>query len=147
MNRHATLLRGAALGTILLLAGGLVAQPKRAAAPKGAAKPAASQPTKPAPTTHTVKAAPFRIEVDLGGVFEAVTATEIAFRPEVFTGLRVREVVPHGTAVRKGDVLVTPDLRKVDKALGDREIAVRLSELSLKLTEQSLRDLELSTAR
>jgi len=147
MNRNATLLRGAALGTILLLAVGLVAQPKPTAAPKKGAKPSATQPTKPAPTTHTVKAAPFRIEVDLGGVFEAVTMTEIVFRPELFTSLRVREAVAHGTTVRKGDVLVTPDLRKVDKALHDREIGVKLGELSMKLTEQSLRDAELSTAR
>ena len=147
MNRHATLLRGVALGTILLLAVGLVAQSKRGAAPKAATKPAATQPTKPAPTTHTVKAAPFRIEVDLAGVFEAVTMTEIVFRPDLFTAMRVQDVVAHGTAVRKGDVLVTPDLRKVDKALHDREIGVKLGELSLKLTEQSLRDAELSTAR
>jgi HlyD family secretion protein len=146
MNRHAPLLRGMALGTILLLTVGLVAQPKPAA-PKGAAKPAATQPTKPAPTSHTVKPAPFRVEVDLSGVFEAVTMTEIAFRPELFTSLRVQEAIAHGTAVRKGDVLVTPDLRKVDKALRDREIGVKLGELSMKLTEQSLRDAELSTAR
>ncbi len=92
--------------------------------------------------TFTVKGEPFSIKVTLKGIFEAEGMSEVVLRPETWTQLSVLEAVDHGTAVKKGDRLVKLDTEKIDRAIGDLEVSLRLSELSLKGAEEELRLLE-----
>jgi HlyD family secretion protein len=109
-----------------------------------ATKPAL--PPKPAlPSTEKAARAPFRIEVELSGVFEARRAEEIFLSPEVWTQLRVLRAVEHGAAVEKGQRLVWLDMKKIDKALRDREAARPLAELALAQGVEGLRHLEKTT--
>lgn len=102
--------------------------------------------TKPAPpATHKVVRAPLRLEVKLSGVFEARRMAEVSLSPEAWAQLRVAQVVEHGAPVKKGDVLLRLDLEKIDKAIGEKQAAWRLGELSLKQAEEELRHLEAAT--
>ncbi len=97
-----------------------------------AAKPAAEP---AAPPSYTVKKEPFKIEVDLEGVFEAPTMAEMVLRPEEWKGLTVLEAVAHGATVKKGDVLVKLDMEKIDRAIDDLRAELKLGEIALKQAE------------
>jgi len=83
-------------------------------------KPSAEKPaSKPKPDTVKVKRGPFRIEVELSGVFEAQKTAEIVLRPKQWSELKVLDAVEHGAAVQRGDVLVTLDMAKIDRQIAD----------------------------
>jgi RND family efflux transporter MFP subunit len=109
-----------------------------AAPPAESAKPAPSF----RPPTHKVKKGPFRIELVLDGTFEAQQMTEITLRPQEWSSFTVLSAVEHGRAVRRGDLLVALDTEKIDRAIVELRVEVRLAELSLKQAEQDLRALE-----
>lgn len=96
------------------------------------------------PKTHTVKTGPFEVEVTLDGVFESTETYEIVLRPEVWSSLKVEEVVPEGTRVKKGDTLLKLETDKLDESIRDQEFALKLSELALAQAEVSLKSLEKS---
>jgi multidrug efflux pump subunit AcrA (membrane-fusion protein) len=124
--------------------------------------PAKSKPTNPglsatkAPT-HKVEKAPFKVEVTLKGVFESGALTEVLIKPEVWGagmggGLTVVKAVEPGTAVKAGDVLLTLDREKIDRAIRDQEadqqladLAIRMAELDLPIAERTA-PLEMSAA-
>jgi HlyD family secretion protein len=135
----------------LLLAGGGLAlaldPPTSSPAPKASSTSSAA-PAKPA--TFKVKAGPFRTQVTLQGVFEAESAHEIAFHPHTTAmgvlppAFVVQHAIAHGAAVKKGDMLVQLDTRKVDQALADRRAEHALALVALKRAEQDLPRLEAS---
>jgi HlyD family secretion protein len=96
------------------------------------------------PKTQTVKAGPFKVEVTFDGVFEAAQATEIILRPEVWSSLKVEEVVAEGKRVTEGDTLLKLETDDLDDAIRDQEFALRLSELSLQQARVELQSLEKS---
>src|SRR5690606_2376069 len=83
------------------------------------------------PKTQTVKPGPFKVDVTFNGVFEATAATEIILRPEVWSSLKVEEVITEGKQVKMGDTLLKLETEDLDKAIRDQKFALRLSELSL----------------
>ncbi len=93
-------------------------------------------------TTYTVKKGPFRVTVDLEGVFEAQTAREIVVKPEEWTGLTVEIAVPHGAVVRHGDVLLSLETEKLDRAIVELRNDLSLSEIALRQSEQQLQAME-----
>jgi len=97
-----------------------------------------------APPTHKVKKEPFRISVDLDGVFAAQTAHEIAVRPEEWTSLCVERAADHGAAVRKGDVVLALETEKIDRAIDDLRKELNLSRLAIQQAEDQLQALEKS---
>ena len=107
---------------------------------KSAAEPAAAP-----PATYSVKKAPLKITIDLDGVFEAQTSHEIVVKPEEWTGLTVETTVPHGDQVRKGDVILSLDTEKIDRAIADLRTELKLSEVSLDLSSDQLQALEKTT--
>jgi HlyD family secretion protein len=115
-------------------------EPEKAKGTEEAKKPAA-----PKPATHTVKKEPLKIEVTLDGVFEAQKMAEISLDPEVWTMLTVLSAVEHGTQVKQGDVLVSLDREKIDRAIADQRKDNEEADLALKLAEQQLATLEKST--
>jgi HlyD family secretion protein len=122
--------------------------PKEKAKSKAAEQATAAKPTEaaaPAPASYTVKRESFKIQVDLDGVFEAPTMTEVVLRPKEWQGMSVLEPVPHGTVVKKGDVLVKLDMEKIDRALDDLRAELKLGEISLKQAQEQFALLEKTT--
>jgi len=124
--------------------------------PRPDAAPAKAEPAKPepaaakpeTPATHTVKKGPLKITVDLDGVFEARSTSEIVIRLDEYVpapALVVAGAAKHGAHVKKGDVLLTLDTEKLDKMIDDLRTDLKLSELGLKQAEDSLAVLEKTT--
>jgi HlyD family secretion protein len=118
---------------------------KNGKAPAKTDKPA----TKPAdeasaasPATYTVKKKPFKIAIELEGIFEAETAREIFVKPEEWNTLTVKSAVPHGAPVREGDMLLTLETDKLDRAIADLRAELKLSEVSIRQSEDQLRVLD-----
>src|SRR4029079_18012129 len=59
-------------------------------------------------------------------------STEVLIDPEESVQLQVREFVPHGTRVTKGQTVVKFDTTKIDEQIDDLESAKALAELNLK---------------
>lgn len=108
-----------------------------------AEKPAEKTEEKPAkPTTHTVARETFEIEVKVDGVFESQKMSEIVLRPQEWQGLTLVSAVEHGASVKRGDVLASLELEKIDRALADLRTELKTSQLAIKQAEQELRTLE-----
>ncbi|NQU20070.1 MAG: HlyD family efflux transporter periplasmic adaptor subunit [Candidatus Nealsonbacteria bacterium] len=117
------------------------------AEPPAAAKDAkeAAKPAPSTPTVHTVKKGTMKIEVSLDGVFEAQSTAEILLRPETWATLKVIKAVEHGTEVKKGDLLVSLDLDKIDRAIGDLRREHVAADVAIKLAQQALATLQQTT--
>ncbi len=109
-------------------------------ATKSTEKPAAAK-----PAIHTVKKGPLKIEASLDGVFEAQNATEVILRPKVWATLKVLKAAEHGTAVKRGDLLVTLDTEKIDRAIADLRAEHKIANLGVGAAEQALATLEKTT--
>ncbi len=96
----------------------------------------------PSGPSYTVKKEPFKIEVSLDGVFESEQAVEVVLQPEAWSDLSVLEAVELGAAVKKGDVLVKLDLKKINEAIQDLESARPLAQIALAQAEEEVRSLE-----
>jgi HlyD family secretion protein len=109
------------------------------------------------PPTYKVEKAPFKVEITLKGMFESGAMTEVLIKPEVWGpgmggGLTVVKAAEAGATVKAGDVLLTLDREKIDRAIRDQEadqqladLAIRMAELDLPITERSA-PLELASA-
>lgn len=104
---------------------------------EAAATPAGTQPK--APEAVIVEKGKFSIDVTCKGTFVADETSEVSFHLDNWTGMTVAKAVPHGTRVKKDDVLVELDLEKIDKAIKDLEVDRTLSELA---HEQAKEDLD-----
>ena len=112
---------------------------------KAKTKPAAEADKDAAPATHTVKASPFELNVEISGTFESARMTEIAISPEAWAELTVVETVAHGTLVKKGDVLVKLKTDNLKDQIRELELARPSAELALKIAEEDFTALERST--
>ena len=112
------------------------------AAEKEAAKDAKAEPKKEPestkPATHRVKKDFFRIELALDGVFEAQNMVEIVLRPQEWIGLTVLKATEHGSTVKQGDLILTLDTEKIDRAITDLRSELQLSDLALKQAQEQL---------
>ncbi len=96
-------------------------------------KPAAA-----APATKTVEKGPFRIVVELEGVFEGEKAYEILLSPEEWSKLTVLSAARHGAHVRKGDVVLELETDKLDRTITDLQAKLKLSEVAIHQAEEQL---------
>jgi multidrug efflux pump subunit AcrA (membrane-fusion protein) len=94
----------------------------------------------PSGKTHTVARGPFKLEVSLEASLAGAQSHEIAVDPDTNQQLSLRQVVPHGTRVTKGQTLLKFDTLKLDEQIRDLEAARGLAELTL---QQARRELEL----
>ena len=90
---------------------------------------------------HKVAKGFFRVETTLGGIFEAVTMTEVAFEGKVLKALTVARCVAHGTRVTKGEVLIEANTEKVDHAIKAKQAANEAGALALATAVEELRRL------
>lgn len=89
----------------------------------------------PAKNTTKVTAGPFRVEVTLDGAFESRSMSEIILRPEEWNELTIKDIVPHGARVKKGDVILQLDPRKINDAIRDLEAGMNAAELAIRQNE------------
>jgi multidrug efflux pump subunit AcrA (membrane-fusion protein) len=104
----------------------------------------------PVPPTVKVEKGLFQATVSLKGVFTAAQMTEVVLRPEAWAqmpgqGFSVLTAVEPGTRVKKGDVLVTLQMDKIDRAIRDVEAEQQLAQVAIRLAEEELPVLEKST--
>ncbi len=100
-----------------------------------------SEPGKPA--TCKVEKGPIRVTTTLKGIVESERMDEVAINLEASTlSLTVVKAVEHGTAVKKGDVLVELDLEKIDQAIKDLMVELMQGEVTLKHADRELPVLE-----
>ncbi len=118
-------------------------KPKKVSQAKQTAE--TKQTEEPKPPTHTVEKGPFKIQIKLDGVFEGQTMTEVVLRPKTWSDFSVLGAVEHGARVNRGDLLVTLDLEKIDKAIADLRTQQKLADLALKQAQQQLQLLGKST--
>ena len=94
------------------------------------------------PPTVKVEKTPFKVEITLKGVFESTSLTEVLIKPEVWGpgmgGMTVVKAVEPGTSVKAGDVLLTLDREKIDRAIRDMEADQKLADLAIRMTELDL---------
>ena len=88
--------------------------------------------------SHKVKAEHFKVEVGLKGIMVARNTTEIVLRPEVWSEFKIEEIVPHGSDVYEGQVLVRFDSRKLQQAIAALELELHLSDLAIRRAEEEL---------
>jgi multidrug efflux pump subunit AcrA (membrane-fusion protein) len=92
--------------------------------------------------THTVAKGRFQVVVTLEGTFIPRKLAEVSLRPETWTDLTVAEAVEHGQVVKKGDMLVRLDQRKIDQEIRDEEAARKQAELAIQQVQAEIRVLE-----
>ncbi len=127
------------LFAVLLAVGCLATSARAQEETKTQAKPTDTPAAAP-DATHTVKQAPFKIEVDLTGIFEAEQMAPVVLRPESYTSFTVVKAVPPGKRVQKGETLVWLEMKEIDRQLQDLEYAKQLNNLS---QQQAKTDMEL----
>lgn len=69
--------------------------------------------------------------IKITGVFEAVSAGEVAISHEHFTTLEIKRLLPHGTKVTKGQNVVWFDTKDVDEKIKQAELDLKLAGLTL----------------
>ncbi|MDR0871475.1 MAG: efflux RND transporter periplasmic adaptor subunit, partial [Planctomycetaceae bacterium] len=96
----------------------------------------------PKPDTVELKKEPLRITVKLSGLFESKQAGTVQLKAKEFAAFELQEVVPHGTRVRKGDVLIKFNPKKYEETLVVKKRDLRLSEIALQEEEINFKYLE-----
>jgi HlyD family secretion protein len=91
---------------------------------------------------YEVEKSPFAIEVVLRGVFEAKEMTDVVLRPEQWGSFTVLKAVEHGARVKRGDLLVTLDMEKIDQAIVDLRTKLRLADLDMEKAKEQLAAME-----
>jgi len=130
---------GRAILALVLLAGGSPAGITSVWAQEPA-KPAAEKAadTKPVETV-TVEKGRFEVVFESKGDFDPVDATVVQHKPEQWAlPLEIVRIVPHGTRVNAGDVLVELDTEKLDRAIADLDLDLAVGEKTLEIARRDL---------
>jgi multidrug efflux pump subunit AcrA (membrane-fusion protein) len=97
------------------------------------------------PISYKVEKKPFKIELTLKGILQAEETAPISYRPQPTVQpppsqgpLTIRQIVPHGTKVKAGEMLVAFDTRKIDDVIADLETEKKVLEANIKLAEEEL---------
>ena len=99
------------------------------------------------PLTAKVIKDDLAINVEIPGVFVAEDKDELAIEPEEYRGdLIVTKILPEGTNVKAGDVLMEFDVDKLERALEEAEDKVINAELELKKAEAERQSAEIDHA-
>lgn len=92
--------------------------------------------------THTVKTKRLRVQFESDGVFTAREMHEVELDPEAWSKFEIVEIVPHGSEVHEGQVLVKFDDEELRKEIEELELEQRINELTILKSEQELPRLE-----
>ena len=94
---------------------------------------------------HTVQSEAFETSISVEARLLPTTATLFQLEPEQWSNFVIKEVVDHGTVVKKGDPLIVFDSEDFDKALAEAIEAAESRKINLETAKRELDDLELST--
>jgi multidrug resistance efflux pump len=110
------------------------APPKEAAAQDPGQGKAESAP--PAEELHEVKKGNLTPRLEIESVFEPENPAEIRLHFDAYAGdLTILSVLPHGAAVKKGDVLLGIDPKPIERMVAAAENDLRLARATLKKAE------------
>lgn len=129
------------ISLIIILGHGFAEDPK----PNQEAANNSKDQSKPAPSEHTAKAEPFQIKIELDAFFTAEKEHQISLSPEAWPDMTLVSALSHGTKVKKGQSLLSLEIKKLKKAIEEIELGSPTSKLALKLLESELASLEKST--
>lgn len=104
------------------------------------AKPSAEKApdTKPVDTV-TAEKGRFEVTFESKGDFDPLDATVVQLKAQQWAQpLEIVRIVPHGTRVNAGDVLVEFDTEKLDRAIADLELDLAIGEKTLEIARRDL---------
>jgi multidrug efflux pump subunit AcrA (membrane-fusion protein) len=132
----------------LALLAGLLAVRYLSAVEQKPDKPAApaDKPAEGKPATAKVVKSTLKAEATLKGILEPAQKEGVELKLKAWLSpLKIKKIVAHGTAVKKGDVLVELDMEKIDLAIKDLRrdhevagLALRVAEIELPVLEKTL---------
>lgn len=97
--------------------------------------------------THTVRPRSLKIEASLDGYFVPSKVEEISLWPQSWSEFKIKEIVPHGTHVQKGETLLKFEDDEINKTIADLELDLHLGELRINRSEQEIPRQERSLER
>ncbi len=102
-------------------------------------------PAEARPATAKVEKATLKAEATLKGLLEPEQKAEVEVKLKAWSSpLKIKKIVAHGTAVKKGDVLVELDAEKIDKSIKDTQADHEIARLALRQAEIDFPALEKS---
>jgi HlyD family secretion protein len=97
------------------------------------------------PSTYTVKRGSLDTRVELTAVFESARMEPLGIDPEVWADLTVVEAVPHGTRVKKDQVLLKLDREKLEDQIAELEQGQPSAKIALELASAEWDNLKQTT--
>jgi len=94
---------------------------------------------------HEVKRGPFELKVKLPGTVESTLEIPVEMDLKRWADMTVVKAVPHGTRVKKGDVLIELDTKNLKQKIEEMKVDMPLKELELSSAELELGNAEKST--
>lgn len=113
----------------------------------GTEKRASSSPEKKTenPPTHTLSRGALKTKVQLDAVLESQEMQPVKLEPKTWSDLTVKEALPHGARVKKGDTLVSLETEKIKDQIEDLEQDRPGAKIALELGLAELDNLSDST--
>ena len=93
----------------------------------------------------TVELKPFKVERSFPATLLPAEPILISIEPKAFGDFTIEKILPHGSAVKKGDVLVKFDSKSIDRKLEDARQALDAQKLALASRELAFSKLEEET--
>lgn len=95
---------------------------------------------------HTVQSKPFETSISVDARFLPTDVNVIEIEPEQWSSFVIKDLVKHGSAVKKGDPLLVFENEEFDKALAEAKEFAKGRAITLAMAKRELSDLEKSTA-
>ncbi len=137
MSKPVCLLTAVTAASLVATSLVLVAQEKGKPEQEPAAKQQPKQEQKP--KTYEAKRLELKRVIELSGLFEPAVKRELSLELDELPGLDVLEAVPHGSPVKKGQILVKVDTEKIDRAIGEAKVAAALADISHRQAKNNLK--------
>lgn len=90
----------------------------------------------------TLESKPFAIERSLGTTVLPATSTPLHIEAETIPALEIKTILPHGSRVKAGEILVEFDTESIDRRLDDGKRALDSATLTLGQAEVELKALK-----
>jgi len=104
--------------------------------PKKTATPADKKPT------YEVEKGPFRVTVELKGIFEAKRMVEVSLWPDQWSSFTILKAADHGQQVKQGELLIAFDPEQIDQAIDDLRRQLKLTDIDIRRLAEQLAVLE-----
>jgi multidrug resistance efflux pump len=92
------------------------------------------------PETLTAETEPFTLEVEVSGSFVPKRATPVVVKGKSWSNFKIQEIVEHGAAVKKGDVLIAFEREEYERALENQRRDLLVQKMDLQSAELSFEE-------